>query len=67
MSLNTLIKSAFENVVLCRGAHGPKESYEYAERMAGIVKESIKDRLTVILNNPTFAEEELKRLIEELG
>jgi hypothetical protein len=67
MALKSLIKQAFENVVLCRGAHGPGESYEYAERMAGIVKESIKDRLTVILNNPTFAEEELKRLIEELG
>jgi len=67
MSLNTVIKTALENVVLCRGTNGPKESYEYAQRMEGIIKESIKDRLTTILQNPTFTELELKRLIEELG
>jgi hypothetical protein len=66
MSVSLIIKQALENTVLCRGAHSSKESYEYAARMEGAIKKTLRDRLQVILNNPKTVEEDLKKLIAEL-
>ena len=61
------IKAALENVVLCRGAHGPKESYEYAEKMEHIIKAAVQQRLRKALTKTQNLEEELNAIIEELN
>jgi len=62
------IKMALENTVLCRGGHGAKESYEYAEKMEGVIKESIKEKLkAALVNNSDNLEKAIQDIIEELG
>lgn len=65
--LATTIKTALENVVLCRGANGPKESYEYAERMEIVIKEAIKQRLLEALEETANLEERVCTIIDELN
>jgi hypothetical protein len=50
--LSRTIKMALENTVMCRGGNGPKESYEYAERMEGVIKLAILESLEEAGNNP---------------
>ena len=64
--MNGIIKMALENTVLCRGAHGARESYEYAERMEKVIKENLITRLESTLVNPETTVEDIKKLIEEL-
>jgi hypothetical protein len=65
MNIKDTIKIALENTVLCRGCHSAKESYQYAEKMESVIKESIIDRLKMIKNSndPVL---DLTRLVEEL-
>ena len=65
-NINVNIKTALENTVLCRGGHGPKESYEYAERMETFIKKSIIKELDVILEDPSNLEERIRKLILSL-
>jgi hypothetical protein len=60
------IKAALENVVLCRGAHSAKESYEYAEKMEATIKAAIKERLHQALERGAELEEAVCEIIEEL-
>ena len=57
---------ALENAVLCRGAHGAKESYEYAEKMEVVIKESIKEKLSTALNAGGDLEKSIQDIINEL-
>ena len=66
-SVSATIKAALENTVLCRGAHGPKESYEYAEKMEVVIKQSIQERLMEALASPETLEESICQMIEELS
>lgn len=65
LSLN--IKTALENTVLCRGANGPKESYEYAEKMENFIKKSIIKELDAALETPGDLETKIKNIISNLG
>ena len=53
---------ALENTVMCRGGNGPKESYEYAERMEGVIKSAILESLEEAGNDP----EKLSKIIKDL-
>ena len=66
MSLSLNIKTALENTVLCRGGNGPKESYEYAERMETFIKKSIIQELDVILEDPANIVKNIEKLIAGL-
>jgi hypothetical protein len=65
-SISATIKIALENAVLCRGAHGAKESYEYAEKMEAVIKQSIKEKLLEALENIEDLEESIYDLLDEL-
>ena len=65
-SISSTIKMALENTVLCRGSHGAKESYEYAERMEVVIKQSIQEKLSEALKNPSMLEENIRGIINEL-
>lgn len=65
-SISGTIKIALENAVLCRGAHGAKESYEYAEKMEVVIKESIKEKLASALNAGGDLEKSIQNIINEL-
>jgi hypothetical protein len=67
MTINGAIKLALENTVLCRGAHGAKESYEYAEKMESVIKNSIKETLRHALENTDDLETRIKEIIDDLG
>jgi hypothetical protein len=60
--LSRTIKMALENTVMCRGGNGPKESYEYAERMEGVIKSAILESLEEAGNDP----EKLLKIIKDL-
>jgi hypothetical protein len=60
--LSRTIKMALENTVLCRGGNGPKESYEYAERMEGVIKLAILESLEEAGNDP----EKIANIIKDL-
>jgi Mn-dependent DtxR family transcriptional regulator len=64
--MNKIIKMALENVVLCRGAHTAKESYEYAEKMEAVIKSNLVERLKAIALNPGTTLEDLDNFITEL-
>jgi hypothetical protein len=66
-SVSATIKAALENTVLCRGGNGPKESYEYAEKMEVAIKQSIQERLMEALEDPETLEESICQMIEELS
>jgi hypothetical protein len=65
-SISATIKIALENAVLCRGAHGAKESYEYAEKMEIVIKQAIKEKLLEALENIEDLEESIYDLLDEL-
>jgi hypothetical protein len=65
-NISAVIKIALENAVLCRGAHGPKESYEYAEKMELVIKQAIKKKLLEALENIEDLEESIYDIIDEL-
>jgi Mn-dependent DtxR family transcriptional regulator len=67
MTISATIKAALENTVLCRGGNGPKESYEYAEKMEVVIKQSIQERLMEALESPETLEESICQMIEELS
>jgi hypothetical protein len=67
MSVSATIKIALENTVLCRGGNGPKESYEYAEKMEVVIKHSIQGRLLEALEDPEKLEESICQMIKELS
>lgn len=60
--LSRTIKMALENTVMCRGGNGPKESYEYAERMEGVIKAHMVEELEAAGNDP----EKLSKIIKDL-
>jgi hypothetical protein len=60
--LSQTIKIALENSVLCRGTHGARESYEYAERMEGVIKTHMVVELEAAGNDP----EKLTKIIKDL-
>ena len=60
------IKLALENTVLCRGGNGPKESYEYAEKMEKMIKTMLKKELLEIVNDHEMMEEKLCEFIGKL-
>ncbi len=60
--LSRTIKMALENTVMCRGGNGPKESYEYAERMEGVIKSAILESLEEAGNDP----EKIASIIKDL-
>lgn len=60
--LSRTIKVALENTVMCRGGNGPKESYEYAERMESVIKLAIAESLEEAGNDP----EKLLKMIKDL-
>ena len=64
--MNEIIKMALENTVLCRGTHGPGESYAYAARMERVIKSGLVERLKAIALNPGTALEDLDNFITEL-
>jgi hypothetical protein len=64
--MTTIIKMALENTVLCRGTNTAKESYEYAEKMEGVIKSNLVERLKEIALNPGTALEELDNFITQL-
>lgn len=66
-NISGVIKIALENTVLCRGGNGPKESYEYAEKMEVVIKQSIQERLMEALEDPETLEESICQIIEELS
>jgi hypothetical protein len=65
-NISGTIKIALENTVLCRGSHGPKESYEYAKKMEIAIKQSIQERLAKALEAPETLEESICDIINEL-
>jgi hypothetical protein len=65
--ISATIKIALENTVLCRGGNGPKESYEYAEKMEVVIKQSIQERLLEALEDTETLEESICQIIEELS
>ena len=65
--ISATIKAALENAVLCRGGNGPKESYEYAEKMEVVIKQSIQERLLEALEDTETLEESICQIIEELS
>jgi len=65
-SINSVIKMALENTVLCRGSHGPKESYEYAVKMENIIKKGITEKLLTVLESQD-TENGIKKLISEIN
>lgn len=65
-NISATIKIALENTVLCRGAHGPKESYKYAEKMEVVIKQSIKEALLEALENIEDLEESIYDILDEL-
>jgi hypothetical protein len=64
--ISATIKAALENAVLCRGGNGPKESYEYAEKMEVVIKEAIKEKLLKALEDTETLEESICNIIDEL-
>jgi hypothetical protein len=66
-NISSTIKAALENTVLCRGGNGPKESYEYAEKMEVVIKESIKERLMEALEDSETLEESIVQIVKELS
>ncbi len=64
--MNEIIKMALENAVLCRGAHGARESYEYAQRMEGVIKYHLVERLKTIAADTDTVVENIKAFIVEL-
>jgi hypothetical protein len=65
-NISAVIKIALENAVLCRGANGPKESYEYAEKMELVIKQAIKKKLLEALEEIEDLEESIYDIIDEL-
>jgi hypothetical protein len=65
-NISATIKAALENAVLCRGAHGAKESYEYAEKMEVVIKQAIKEKLLKALEDTETLEESICNIIDEL-
>jgi hypothetical protein len=65
-NISATIKAALENAVLCRGAHGPKESYEYTGKMEVVIKEAIKEKLLKALEDTETLEESICNIIDEL-
>jgi hypothetical protein len=65
-SISGTIKIALENAVLCRGTHGAKESYEYAEKMEIAIKQAIKEKLLEALEETEDLEESIYDIIDEL-
>ena len=65
--INLSIKMALQNVVVCRGINGSKESHEYAERMGEAIKKSITDSLKKILEEPDSLKENIQKLISDIG
>jgi hypothetical protein len=65
-SINSVIKMALENTVLCRGSHGPKESYEYAVKMENMIKKGITEKLLTVLESQD-TENGIKKLISEIN
>ena len=65
-NISATIKIALENAVLCRGTHGAKESYEYAEKMEVAIKQAIKEKLSEALKDPSMLEENIRGIINEL-
>lgn len=66
MTISATIKAALENMVLCRGAHGAKESYEYAEKMEVVIKQAIKEKLLEALEEIEDLEESIYDILDEL-
>ena len=64
--MNGIIKMALENTVLCRGTHGPAESYEYAQRMEEVIKSNLVERLKAIVLNPETVVADIEAFIVEL-
>jgi hypothetical protein len=64
--MNEIIKMALENVVLCRGAHSAKESYEYATRMEKVIKHAIEQRLLESLGKDDIRRD-IQRVIDQLN
>lgn len=64
--MNEIIKMALENTVLIRGAHGPIESYEYAEKMERVIKSNLVERLRAIVLNPETTVADIEKFIVEL-
>ena len=64
--MNQIIKMALENTVLCRGANGPGESYEYAARMERVIKSGLVERLKAIALNPDTTVANIEAFITEL-
>ena len=65
-NISATIKIALENAVLCRGTHGAKESYEYAEKMEIAIKQAIKEKLSDALKNIDDLEKSIYDIIDEL-
>jgi hypothetical protein len=65
-TITATIKAALENTVLCRGGNGPKESYEYAEKMEVVIKQAIKEKLLEALENVEDLEESIYDILDEL-
>lgn len=66
MTIPATIKAALENTVLCRGAHGDKKSYKYAEKMEVVIKQAIKEKLLEALEEIEDLEESIYDIINEL-
>ena len=66
MTINGAIKLALENAVLCRGTNGAKESYEYAQRMEGVIRTSIKETLRQALADKEDLEKTIREIIKDL-
>ena len=64
--MNKIIKMALQNVVLCRGAHGARESYEYAERMERLIKDILVEKLKAFTVNPETTVEDHNNFITDL-
>jgi hypothetical protein len=65
--INLVIKMALENTVLCRGTHGPKESYEYAARMGEAIKKTIAKTLSDILESEDPIDDNIRKLISDIN
>ncbi len=66
-NVSATIKIALENAVLCRGTYGPKESYEYAEKMELAIKQAIRERLKKALGDKINGlEKSINDLLDEL-
>jgi Mn-dependent DtxR family transcriptional regulator len=64
--MKEIIKMALENTVLCRGTLGPRESYEYAERMERVIKDNLVAKLKAFTVNPETTVEDLNNFITDL-